>query len=359
MKKLTLALGVIAIAFSVKANSPYITKVYDFLPAPGQFINTMPEYEEGDTKATILTKVEEQICGNDDDGATPGMISLGSYGGYVVFGFDHPVVNVTNEYDFKIYGNAFKSNQASDGGSCEPGIVMVSQDENKNGLPDDEWYELAGSEYAKPETIRKYKITYTKPDDNRAIGADPDPNNKYICDCTYIKWIDNQNVTGYVMRNVYHRQSYWPMWIDDAEISFEGSLLADNAYDQSGNGSYFVLTFYDWGYVDNQPNTDDPGFKIGWAVDANGNSVTLSHIDFIKVYSAVNQYCGWIGETSTEVCGGEDLHPNAVISSGIENVTFDDDAPIEYYNLHGVQVVDPKNGIFIKKQGRKTSKIIL
>ena len=359
MKKFTFTLGVIAIAFSIKANSPYITKVYDFLPAPGQFINTMPEYEEGDTKAIILTKVEEEICGNDDDGATPGMISLGAYGGYVVFGFDHPVVNVANEYDFKIYGNAFKSNQASDGGSCEPGIVMVSQDINKNGLPDDEWYELSGSEYAKHETIRKYKITYIKPDDNRAIGADPDPNNKYICDRTYVKWADNQNETRYVTRNVYHRQSYWPLWIDDAEISFEGSLLADNAYDQSGNGSYFVLKFYDWGYVDNQPNTDDLGFKIDWAVDADGNSVTLSYIDFIKVYSAVNQCCGWIGETSTEVCGGEDLHPNAVISSGIENVIDDNSAPIEYYNLHGIKVVNPKNGIFIKKQGSKTSKIIL
>ena len=359
MKKNIFLLSVMALAFLSKANSPYITKVYDFLPAPGQFINTMPEYEEGDTKSTILAKVEEQICGNDDDGATPGMISLGAWGGYVIFGFDHPVVNVVGEYDFKIYGNAFKANQASDGGSCEPGIVMVSQDTNNNGIADDQWYELAGSEYAKPETIREYQIIYTKPDDNRAIGADPDPNNKYICDRTYVKWEDNQNETGYVMRNVYNRQSYWPLWIDDTEISFEGTLLADNAYDQSGNGTYYVLKFYDWGYVDNQPNANDPGFKIDWAVDTDGNSVTLTHIDFIKVYSAVNQYCGWIGETSTEVCGGEDLHPNAEVSTGIGNVIFDETAPIEYYNLQGVKVVNPNNGIFIKKRGEKITKIIL
>jgi hypothetical protein len=29
------------------------------------------------------------------------------------------------------------------------------------------------------------------------------------------------------------------------------------------------------------------------------------------VYNAVNQYCGWIGETSTEVAGGIDYHPDA------------------------------------------------
>lgn len=359
MKKIIFLLCVMALVFTSKANSPYISKVFNFLPAPGQFVNAMPEYEEGDTKADILAKVEEQICGNDDAGATPGMISLGAWGGYVVFGFDHPVVNVRGEYDFKIYGNAFKANQASDGGSCEPGIVMVSQDTNKNGLPDDAWYELAGSEYGKPETIRKYKITYNRPDDNRAIGADPDPNNKYICDRTYVKWEDNQGETGYVMRNVYYRQSYWPLWIEDVTISFEGTLLADNAYDQSSDGSYFVLKFYDWGYVDNQPNANDSGFKIDWAVDADGNSIVLTHIDFIKVYSAVNQYCGWIGETSTEVCGGEDLHPNAEFLTGIENVLFDETTPIEYYNLQGIKVENPKNGIFIKKQGDKISKIII
>ena len=31
--------------------SPYISKVYEYCPAPGQFINTMPEYADGDTYA--------------------------------------------------------------------------------------------------------------------------------------------------------------------------------------------------------------------------------------------------------------------------------------------------------------------
>ena len=40
------------------------------------------------------------------------------------------------------------------GGSSEPGIVLVSKDTNGNGLADDEWYELAGSEYNSPATTK-------------------------------------------------------------------------------------------------------------------------------------------------------------------------------------------------------------
>lgn len=358
MKKIYFLLCVVAVAVASSANSPYITKVYDFVPAPGQFVNEMPEYAEGDTKAEVLSKAEEQICGNDEDGAMPGMISLGAYGGYVVFGFDHPIVNVKGEYDFKVYGNAFKSGQASDGGSCEPGIVMVSQDTNGNGMPDDEWYELAGSEYGKSETLHKYSITYYRPDDDREVNADPDPDNKSISDRTYIKWEDNQGATGYVMRNVFHRQSYWPSWIEDDAITFEGERLADNVYDKNGDGSYYVLKFYDWGYVDNLPNAEDAGFNIEWAVDATGSAKTLTYIDFVKVYCAVNQYCGRLGETSTEICGGEDLHPDASLS-GIEDIVVDETGAVEYYNLQGIRVANPSNGFFIKKQGVKTSKIVL
>lgn len=352
MKKLCSLLG-LALAISANANSPYLSKVYEFNPAPGQFVNVMPEYEEGDNEASILLKVEEQLCGDKN----PGMISLGAWGGYVVFGFDHPVVNVKGEYDFKIYGNAFAATGSSSGGSCEPGIVMVSRDENGNGLPDDEWFELAGSEYHNTSTIHDYKLTYYKPAFDHV--ATPDAQDKHITDIQYIKWIDNKGNEGYIKKNTFHRQNYWPEWIEGETLTFEGARLPDNAEDKSGKGTNYVLTFYEYGYVDNQPNATYPGFKIDWAVDKNGNSVYLPVIDFIKVYNAINQSCGWIGETSTEIQGGEDLHPEAVMPSAVEDVNIDKDAPIEYFNLQGVKVENPENGIFIIRKGAKTYKAIL
>ena len=41
--------------------SPYVTQVIDYRPAPGQFVNTMPSYEEGDTQETMNAKVLEAI----------------------------------------------------------------------------------------------------------------------------------------------------------------------------------------------------------------------------------------------------------------------------------------------------------
>ena len=51
---------------------------------------------------------------------------------------------------------------------------------------------------------------------------------------------------------------------------------------------------------------------------------------------------------------------NGIISS-VEDVAAatDAEAPVEYFNLQGVRVLNPSNGIFIKKQGKKVTKIAI
>lgn len=283
--------------------SPYLAHVYEYRPAPGQFINTMPVYEVGDTEADMCKKAEECLSGKNDV-----MVSLGAYGGYITFGFDHTVMNVKGEKDFMILGNAFyaSTDPSAKGGSSEPGIVMVAFDENQNGKPDPgEWYELAGSEYRKPTTIKNYEITYSRPDPDKK----PVPNYP-LTDTEYLPWRDNQGETGYVAKNIYHTQDYYPKWVKEDQLTFSGTLLPKNAVDQSGTGNYYVFYAYDWGYADNHPNEnkDLNSFDIDWAVDKEGNPVSLRGVDFIRVYTGVNQYCGWTGETSTEIVRVQDLH---------------------------------------------------
>lgn len=281
---------------SPDAPSAYANKVLAYCPAPGQFMNTSTTaYEKGFSAEDVRRKAEEKLkdpylC----------LLSLGGFGGSIVVGFDHTVPNINGAYDFKIYGNAsydsFGTLTGAWGGSSEPGIVLVSKDVNGNGLADDEWYELKGSEYDSKHTIKDYAITYHRP-------ASP---------LSSVKWTDNQGNTGYVYRNETHtKNDYYPAWIEEDEMTFYGSRLKDNAVNEPRPGmpEHWVGYCYAYGYADNHPN-DEKGalFKIDWAVDKEGRAVKLDGIDFVKIYTAVNQYCGWMGEISTEVQAVEDLH---------------------------------------------------
>ena len=46
-------------------------------------------------------------------------------------------------------------------------------------------------------------------------------------------------------------------------------------------------------------------------------------------------------------------------ATAVGEINTDANAPVEYYNLQGVKVENPANGIFIRKQGSKTTKVVL
>lgn len=280
-------------------HSPYIAAVDEYCPAPGQFVNTLPLYEAGDDVSAMAAKCTDALANN-----AGGMITLGAWGGYVTFHFDHPVINVPGQNDLYIAGNA------TTGGS-EAGIIMVSCDDNYNGLPDDPWYELAGSaDDGLDEVWYDYELTYYGDD----VMAD-------------IPWTDNYGNTGIVARNNFHSQAYFPLWLQDrSELSFSGTRLPDNARETSGNGTYWVLSPFPYGYVDNLPNSNREAnsFNIDRAVTRYSRTpANLSHIDFVRVYTGLNQMAGWLGETSTEITGAEDLHPDAV--AGMTTVRIQSD----------------------------------
>lgn len=73
-----------------------------------------------------------------------------------------------------------------------------------------------------------------------------------------------------------------------------------------------------------------------------------------------------IGEresVSFNVNGGIRLNQISVTTNGkptgVEDVTVDENAPVEYYNLQGVRVDNPENGIYIRRQGSKVSKVLV
>ncbi len=276
--------------------SPYIHTVYEYSPAPGQFVNVLPEITAEDTKENVLKKVQNAIAGKANGSA----VSLGAWGGYIVVGFDHEVQNVHGEMDLKIYGNAMLN-------AAEPGVIMVAQDVNENGIPDDAWYELKGSEHDNQLTHLDYEVVYYRPAPNHT--PTPHPTQNLISDMQYIAWKAIDGQSGYLEKNTFHNQDYFPSWIKEDSIRLKGTRLPDNAFDPNGNGTFFSMKTYEWGYADNQPNgKDESCVDIDWAVDEKGNPANLTSIDFVKVYTGVFQSNGWTGECSTEIAGMVDLH---------------------------------------------------
>lgn len=45
--------------------------------------------------------------------------------------------------------------------------------------------------------------------------------------------------------------------------------------------------------------------------------------------------------------------------TGIADITVDDDAPVEYFNLQGIRVENPTSGLYIRRQGAHTEKVII
>lgn len=303
----------ISVTTETKELKSYIAKVFEFKPAPGQFVNDLPVANDGDSADRILTRANSYLAKKNGD-----LISLGAFGGYVVFGFDHSIVNLKGKRDFRVLGNAFwaQANPNPDatmrGGSSEAGVIMVSYDKNKNGLPDDEWFEIEGAGHKMEKTIHNYEITYYRPDPNKIPVPGGGTGTVLFTDLEYIYWKDNQGKEGYLAQNnaYNHSLEYWPKWLKDQEsLTFKGTRLPDNAVDESGNGSYYVQYAFLYGYADNAPNNDDDSaIDIDWAIDKTGNKVQLPAIDFVKIYNGLNQQAGWIGETSTEIMGATDLH---------------------------------------------------
>jgi hypothetical protein len=178
--------------------------------------------------------------------------SLGGFGGSVM-----RELSVDNEPGDDIYinGNAF-------GTWVEPGIVWVMKDENRNGKADDTWYELKGNAAELYKSVtRRYAVAYYK---NGGFWEDS---------------LGNTGKLGALQR--------YPSSLD--KITLAGTLIDLSA---SAVSDHLLQ-----GYVDVLDNCYD----ISDAIQADGSSVYLDHIDFVRIQTAEHTYDNLFGEKSTEI----------------------------------------------------------
>jgi hypothetical protein len=245
-----------------------IDRVFEYKPAPGQFVNLMPKYEQGDDAESMAAKCLNALQSGN-------MITLGGFGGYITAAFNTTVFNQDGP-DLRIDGNAYN-------GNAEPGVVWISADVNRNGQPDDEWYEIWGSEQKAGRATPGYTITYNKPETDD--GDSP--------------WTGSDERIGSILHNIFHNQPYYPQWYSGTSVSFTATLLPDNVSFENG---IYVMASFGFGYVDNLPNSpENSSFDIDWAVNKDGTPAHLASIDFIKIQNGVIGCNSTTGELSTEI----------------------------------------------------------
>lgn len=297
----------------------YISEVLEYTPAPGQFINSSPWGSPQSAKSLV--------------GGVNGSMSLGAFGGMVVFRFEEAVEDHPDNpfgVDFSIFGNPLAN-------WSEPGIVWVMEDVNGNGIADDRWYELAGSDFHFSSSKRNYSLSYINPGDSLARD---------------VPWKDEMGNTGFILANSVHSQSYYPLTDSFSAIpvdtfTISGSLL-EGAVDVD-HPALLISKRRAFGYADNQsrgsaPYTlpDNPytaevehsggdAFDISWAVDEFGDYVELEQIHFVKVQSGILHPGGYLGEVSTEITGAIDVAPDSEIS-GNTSLLLIKDIPAELDN---------------------------
>jgi hypothetical protein len=255
--------------------------VLDYSPMPGQFVNVIPPYYDGDDANAMCSAAQMYL----DQGY---LISLGSFGGSITLKVSEPIRHRKSGRDFRVLGNAFYgSTSTTSYGSAEPGIILVSHDDNGNGIADDKWYLIRGSEWDRSENVT---VCYYAPEET----ADAEH---------YIHWTCSDGSDGYIPHNAYHTQPYFPQWVSAPSLTFTGMRLPDNSVYISSTRQY-TFECYDYGYADTHPNTSDKSIiDISWAVDESGASANLTEINFIKIYTGVLQANSFLGESSTEVLG--------------------------------------------------------
>lgn len=372
------------------------TGVYSFLPAPGQFVNEGIDsggwgdiYQSGGTALKTL---------KDAHSATG--VSLGAYGGSIVFDFGANGIDntSTNKYgvDFIVYGNAFTN-------WAEPGCIQVAQ-ADANGEPDT-WYDIAGSRHYMSGTDWNCKYVYANPT--------PSDNTSGTSTCVNVPYADTDNVSvngstqtwssySSMTTNTYHNHSWFPLArnyfdaTDNTATTYTGSgvsglmaniskidgfatlkesqtvkdssnnnivssATATLAYDGVNlNTSSATTTDYTFGYADVHANGSSYGttsynpyaaagsstggdpIDISWAVDGNGQPVSLSSIRFVRVYTGVMNV-GAFGETSTEVTGIYDADDAGTGTPSAPSIEIGDYTLEELYDEELVDTASPAN----------------
>lgn len=119
----------------------------------------------------------------------------------------------------------------------------------------------------------------------------------------------------------------------------DGDYVTGIVYDESGNATNVNYLYVYYGSTSTLTPTVADGVRtIEGSINFSGN---LDSGDYAPYYYAMFSFTDPTYDSIKSV------------------TTNDENAPVEYYNLQGMRISNPENGIFIRRQGSKTSKVTI
>jgi len=293
--------------------SPFVTNVLEFTPAPGQFVNH-PDFSD-----------PGRALGSPSGGGTSApnntsVVSLGGFGGYIVLGFDHTIADdPLNPFglDAIVFGNAYWVGGDPERHWAECATIEISLDENKNGLADDTWYLIPGSHIIDPLSqfvIEQWdddiKDELYPPDDDSWIPAGFSGTWETVAFALPAKVFGSSIVTNPAANGnaegIYGYGDYSPTLV-------LGDVNGDDVVDDT------TITPQEFYSTPDDPLTagmttgsgGGDAFDIAWAIDpSSGADAKLSGFDFIRLTSAVDSMSPIFGEKSAEIDAVADVAPD-------------------------------------------------
>ncbi len=136
--------------------------------------------------------------------------------------------------------------------------------------------------------------------------------------------------------------------VADGKATATNALAANIAVDYNANTGYTYAPFY---YLNDTSSSD---YVV--SADCYNNADGKTELLFGEHLMAFNDEYGWAARVDNAK-----VVFNTGFLAAINNVAadFDENAPVEYFNLQGVRVENPANGLYIQRQGNKVAKVIL
>ncbi|MDO8630657.1 MAG: dockerin type I domain-containing protein [Phycisphaerales bacterium] len=258
-----------AAGVSAVGESPFASRVVEYAPAPGQFV------DDADFNDPTRALGPPQGGGTSQPN-NASVVTLGGFGGSITLAFDHTVMDdPLNPFglDAIVFGNAYWVGGNRDRHWAECATIEISLDANGNGLADDPWYILLGSHLEWPA-------------DDYALPADLFGANVVV----------NPNA-GTEVEGIYGYAEYAPTLL-------LGDTDADNLVDDFAVIPEMFYTVpddpFEVGITPGSGGGD--AFDIAWAIDPlTGEPAHLPGFDFIRITTAVDSVSPIFGEKSAEI----------------------------------------------------------